>query len=111
MQPLRWTSNAIAIALVLFATTSWAQTTEQSSSTRFEAPVELTANGKPMRGISYPSPTLYDLDGDSERELLIGDLRGYIRVSQPGVEETGLAWSEQEYLQSSSGKKLKLNNW
>ena len=107
----RWKSGALALAVVAFGATSTAQNTPSPTPARFDAPVELTANGKPMRGISYPSPTLHDIDGDSERELLIGDLRGYIRVAQHGAGKTDHAWSAFQYLQSSAGKKLKLNNW
>ncbi|MDP7033286.1 MAG: hypothetical protein QF752_02210 [Planctomycetota bacterium] len=109
MHPLRWT--AIVFALVLFTSFSWAQNSEQSAASRFGAPEELTANGKPIRGISYPSPTLHDIDGDSRRELLIGDLRGYIHVSQPNKDSSDLKWSERQKLNAADGKPLKLNNW
>ncbi len=76
----------------------------------FAAPVQLTAEGEPIADMTYPSPTLFDLDGDGMRELVIGDIFGSVRVAEPQAEEAGLAWSACEKLQSD-GKDLRLNNW
>ncbi|MDP6929337.1 MAG: hypothetical protein QF412_06510 [Planctomycetota bacterium] len=106
-----WKTSSLAIAMCAFGTTSTAQDTPPSTTAKFDAPVELTADGEPMRGILYPSPTLYDIDGDQKRELLIGDLRGYVRVAQPGAERGSIKWSELEHLKSKDNEKLKLHNW
>jgi hypothetical protein len=106
-----WQTGALALTMCALGANSAAQGTEQATHARFDAPVELTADGKPMRGILYPSPTLHDIDGDHRRELLIGDLPGYIRVAQPGAKRGGTAWGELEFLQSKDKKRLKLNNW
>jgi hypothetical protein len=101
-----WQTGALALAMCAISANSTAQ-----DPAKFDAPVELTADGKPMRGIYYPSPTLQDIDGDKRRELLIGDLPGRIRVLQPGAQRGGTGWGEIEFLKAKGGENLKLNNW
>lgn len=101
----------MCVQLVLVVGALAATTTAQNAdSSQFGAPEQLTANGKAMTGIYYPSPTLYDIDGDKHRELVIGDLRGFIKVAKPSKGNNGLAWTQLEELQSNK-KPLKLNNW
>lgn len=76
----------------------------------FGAPEELTTAGEAFTGILYPSPVLHDVDGDGQRELLIGDLPGRILVSEPTSETQGVAWSEQKSLEVD-GEPIRLNNW
>lgn len=77
---------------------------------RFAAPVELTADGKPFRGILYPSPTLHDTDGDGKRELWIGDLPGHVKVARPAGGEHG-GFGPLKSAKTRDGKLLKLQNW
>ncbi len=83
---------------------------QSADAAQFGAPEQLTADGKAMTGMHFPSPTLYDIDGDQQQELIIGDLRGFVQVAQPGGDKAGLNWSKLEHLQSNK-KPLKLNNW
>ena len=107
VQPL----SRMCVQLVLVVGALAATTTAQNAdSSQFGAAEQLTAGGKAMTGIYYPSPTLYDIDGEQHKELVIGDLRGRIMVAQPSKGKAGLAWSELEQLQSNK-KPLKLNNW
>jgi hypothetical protein len=88
------------------------QTQKPADLPRFDAPVLLMAGDQPMgKGILYPSPVLYDLDGDKSPELIIGDLPGNLRIAQklPGDDLT--AWSELTKLQSADGKDIKFSNW
>ena len=98
------------LASCLLACAAASLAAQQQHSSQFGAPEQLTAGGKAMTGIYYPSPTLYDIDGDKHRELVIGDLRGFIKVARPSKGNSGLAWTELEELQSNK-KPLKLNNW
>ena len=50
--------------------------TTDPEAAKFAPPVQLTAGGKNHTGILYPSPALYDVDGDGARELLIGEIFG-----------------------------------
>ena len=92
-------SLPFAAGLALCATTNAQQ---------FDAPVELTADGKPFHGILYPSPRLHDADGDGKAELLVGDLWGHIRVARAG--DTATSFGAIDKLRARD-ELLKLNNW
>ncbi|MEE9395310.1 MAG: hypothetical protein V3W41_22690 [Planctomycetota bacterium] len=74
----------------------------------FAAPVELTAGGKAISNLMYPSPVLHDLDGDGKRELVLGEIFGTVRACTASAD--GLKWQKQVLLQAE-GEKLKFNNW
>lgn len=106
MKSYKTTLSAL-IAATLCSSPVWAQNGEASA--QFEKPVELFANGASINSVMYPSPTLYDLDGDGKRELVIGDIFGSIHAC---VQQDGkTAWGEMVKLESVDGKPLKLNNW
>ncbi len=100
----------VPLALVCGVLASTA-TAQNPVSGKFAAPEQLTAGGEALTGIRYPSPTLHDLDGDGQRELLIGDLMGNIKVAQREQGKNDLDWSKLEFLQTSEKEPLKLNNW
>lgn len=78
----------------------------------FAEPVRLFAGDAPMgQGRMYPSPALYDLDGDGVDELILGDLFGALTVCrrQPGDLQRG--WSEASALDGASGEPLRFDNW
>ena len=78
----------------------------------FADPVRVVAGGEPMgAGITYPSPVLYDIDGDNRPELVIGDLPGYIRVAKKLPGDDPAAWGELVKMQSAEGKDIKFSNW
>lgn len=77
--------------------------------TRFGPAEELSSGDTTFTGILYPSPTLYDLDGDGKRELVVGDLRGQVRASKK-LDGGALAWSKLENVRQGE-KPLKLFNW
>ena len=79
-------------------------------SSKFEAPVELLADGKSIEGVGYPSPNLYDLDGDGQRELVVGDIMGNVFYSRKTSEGSLNQWSKSEKVEAE-GKPLKLKNW
>jgi hypothetical protein len=84
----------------------------QAEAPRFAAPALLTGGDEPLgRGILYPSPALFDIDGDGARELVIGDLFGRVRVAEKLPGEDALAWSAPEPLQAADGEELKFHNW
>ena len=77
---------------------------------QFAPPIQLLRDGANHTGILYPSPVLYDLDGNGQRELVIGDLKGHITFSQRVADGEDHQWTAAEQLQSQ-GKPLKLDNW
>lgn len=86
--------------------------TPPQEAARFAAPVLLTEAGAPLgRGLLYPSPALFDVDGDGAAELVLGDLIGNVWKHERSEGEDTLAWSKRERVQASDGKDLKFNNW
>ncbi len=76
----------------------------------FHGPVALTAGGKALEGILYPSPTIFDVDGDGADELMIGEIFGSITISERATGEDPLAWDKAKKMMTG-GKPIKLNNW
>ena len=80
----------------------------------FESPVRLMKDGKPIaHRASFPSPAIYDVDGDGADELLVGSLRGTIDVFE-NVNESkdgDPVWGDRVNLEDSAGKKIKVTNW
>ena len=76
---------------------------------KFEAPVRLMAGDRAMGSKRlYPSPVMFDVDGDKRADLVIGDLWGKLTMSRRG---TGEAWGESKPLKGADGKELKFHNW
>lgn len=74
----------------------------------FEAPVRLMAGDAHMGAKRlFPSPVLFDVDGDGKAEMVIGDLIGKLTVSH----REGDTWSAPEPLKGADGKPLKFHNW
>ena len=85
---------------------------ERDSTALFAEPVLLSSGAKPMgRGILYPSPHMYDVDGDGRSEILLGDLAGRLHVAEKLPGDDPLAWSESEPLKGADGEILKFHNW
>jgi len=93
-----------AAAALLAGAAAFAQQAE------FDAPERITAAGDNFSKILYPSPVLFDLDGDQKRDLVIGDLFGHIKAAAPDDSGNDLTWSALTPIQAD-GKPLKLNNW
>jgi hypothetical protein len=77
---------------------------------QFEAPVRLLADGRALNEIEqtlYPSPVLFDFDGDGARELVVGDLFGRIWIYESRGD---VAWSAPRNPQVA-GAELRLPNW
>ncbi len=76
----------------------------------FEAPAQLTHGGEAFAKMIYPTPVLFDVDGDQTVDLVVGDLIGRIHVCAPVGEDDDTRWTKSQQLQAN-GKPLKLNNW
>lgn len=78
----------------------------------FAAPVRLMAGGEPMgNGQYYPSPVLFDLDGDGVAEMIVGDLIGNLMVSKRLPGDDPAAWSKANPLEGADGKPIRFHNW
>ena len=99
---------------VLLALASFPQDTNEGGRTAatFGAPVRLMAGDAPMgKGRMFPSPALFDLDGDGIDELYLGDLVGKLTVCLRATGDGPHEWSEEKPLEGADGKALKFNNW
>lgn len=76
----------IALATLLLLPTLMAQVATEAASRdktyAFAAPVQLEADGKPidigsLSKIAHAGPWLEDVDGDGDRDLLVGDFPGH----------------------------------
>ena len=80
----------------------------------FEAPVRLMSDGKPLEARdSFPSPAIYDIDGDGVNEMTVGGLRGNLEVFEDS-NKSGQGepiWKSRGSLKDSDGKRIKLTNW
>jgi hypothetical protein len=70
------------------------------------------AGGEPMgRAQLFPSPVLFDLDGDGRAEMVVGDLVGKLLVSRRASGDDPLAWTVAEPLRGADGNPLVFHNW
>ncbi|MGE0434982.1 MAG: hypothetical protein AB7S36_22185 [Planctomycetota bacterium] len=115
-----------ALATVTLTATAYAQpaTTDATppaaapaAPATFAAPVPVTNGDDNFSKLLYPTPVLQDVDGDGVRELVVGDLRGYLYVCDtPPATATAdgkpadVAWTAMANMQCN-GKPIKLNNW
>ena len=81
----------------------------------FEAPVRLMVDGKPLQQANdrFPSPAMYDIDGDGANELIIGGLRGEVEVfknSSSSIKGDPI-WEAGEPLEDCDGNSIELTNW
>ncbi len=86
------------------------------SNTIFEPPVQLTVEDKPLNAVAkqrFPSPALFDVDGDGQIELVTGSLMGSVRVYE-NSNPTGKgdpAWAPSTLLKDADGKPIRTSNW
>ena len=95
-----------AIAVVVCGSLGWAD--ETGTQAKFAAPVRIKA-GDAFAGDKrlYPSPVLFDLNGDKKLDLVVADLFGHVTVAY--ADEQGFA-AKSKVLQAD-GKPLKFSNW
>ena len=84
--------------------------------TIFEPPVQLMVAGKPLNAVAkqrFPSPALFDVDGDGQTELVTGSLMGSVHVYE-NSNPTGKGdpvWASSTTLKDADGKPIRTSNW
>ena len=81
---------------------------DETDRVRFAVPERIRAGNAYLgEGRYFPSPVLYDLDGDKRPEILVGDLMGKVTVAKRRDAKVD---AEQPLLKRD-GKPLKFYNW
>lgn len=73
-----------------------------------------SATGGPVavQDILFPTPVLFDVDGDGATELVVGDLWGSLFVHERAQrEDGGFGWGERAELTYHDGSAIELPNW
>ena len=111
MNLARVTLLAVAVAgsAILLSSRGSADETDR---VRFAAPKRIRA-GKAFLGEGryYPSPVLYDVDGDKRADILVGDLVGKVTVARRQAAKTAVAFDGEKPLNDRDGKPLRFHNW
>ncbi len=90
---------------------SWGSA-DETDRVRFAAPKRIRAGGALVgEGRYYPSPVLYDVDGDRRPDILVGDLVGKVTVARRKVAKKVVAFDVERPLNDRDGKPLRFNNW
>ncbi len=82
----------------------------------FDAPVRLMVGAAPMNTTAkqmYPSPALFDVDGDGKNELAVGDIFGGLQIYE-NENEAGSGepvWSEPTALMNVEASPIRVHNW
>lgn len=82
----------------------------------FAAPTLLMVGEQPMNTAArqmYPSPAMYDVDGDGQNELVLGDIWGTLDVFEnvSDAKEGDPVWSKFTPLENTKGEEIKVSNW
>jgi len=82
----------------------------------FEPPVMVLVKDEPLNTVAkkmFPSPGMFDVDGDGQVELVIGDLLGAVGVHE-NLNTSGTgdpAWGPREELTGIAGDAIETPNW
>ena len=79
----------------------------------FEPPVRLKAGDVFIdtgADIAYSGPSVFDLDGDGKRDLLVGNLCGHIQVFRNVGDDAARRFEAKGFLKAD-GKLVEIPNW
>jgi len=85
---------------------------DETGGVRFAAPERILA-GDAFLGEErlYPSPVLYDMDGDKLPDVVVGDLFGRVTVAHRSAAKSPVAFGAEKPLHDRDGKPLRFHNW
>jgi len=79
----------------------------------FEPPVRLKAGDAFIdtgADIAYSGPSVFDLDGDGKRDLLVGNFRGHVQVFRNVGDDAARRFEAKGFLEAD-GKVVEIPNW
>ena len=87
-----------------------------NNSNLLDQPIRIRLNDAPLNSAakkSFPSPAIFDADGDGSEDLVIGDLMGgvgvYANLNTSGVGDP--VWSSRKDLSDATGNPVTTPNW
>ena len=89
---------------------------EPSGSSLFDSPVIVNVKDAPLNTVTkaqFLSPGMFDVDGDEQVELVVGDLFGNVGVYE-NLNTSGEGdpvWGPRESLKGIDGKAIQTSNW
>jgi hypothetical protein len=60
--------------------------------------------------IAYSGPSVFDLDGDGKRDLLVGNFRGHVQVFRNVGDDAAPRFEAKGFLEAD-GKVVEIPNW
>ena len=89
---------------------------DAASGSVFDEPLRLMVDGAPLNAAAkerFPSPAIFDVDGDGQAELVIGGLMGsmgfYENLNASGTGEP--VWGKKQRLNGADGQPIRASNW
>jgi hypothetical protein len=100
------------VLALLACTTAGLPTAIAQDAPHFASPVRLMA-GEKMLGHNrlFPSPVFHDMNGDGQRDLVIGDLRGRLTIALRLPGSGPARFGAETKLLGADGKELDFANW
>lgn len=100
------------VALLVLAAAGFASADETRTKVRFAAPKRILAGDAFLgEGRMYPSPVLFDVDGDGLPDLVVGDLPGRVTFAPRVAAKTPAAFGAEAPFLDRDKKPLKFHNW
>lgn len=88
----------------------------ETTSEVFNAPIRITVKNSLLNAAAkkrFPSPAIFDVDGDGQAELVIGALMGSVGVYE-NLNQSGSGdptWGPRNPLKGASGQPIRTSNW
>lgn len=108
------TPRGFTLATAGFALLFGTQVTAQDrvDTAKFAAPKRIKAGDDYLgTGRLYPSPALYDVDGDKLPDIVIGDLWGKITFARREASKPAVLLGAEVAMKDRSGERLDFQNW
>lgn len=103
--------NIGRVALLVLAAAGLASADETRTKAHFAAPKRILAGDAFLgEGRMYPSPVLFDVDGDGLPDIVLGDLPGRV-IFAPRIAGETVAFGAEKPLPDRDKKPLKFHNW
>lgn len=99
----------IPLVAISVAATALAQSQPVAT---FAPPVRVMAGDVPLgQGRMFPSPMLFDVDGDGLRDIVVGDLPGRLTYALRKPGSGAPVFGKEQKMLGADGKQIDFHNW